>query len=118
MNSHLIEIISVVSLTLLGVSLFTLVISLLPILSQATKLLGSLNDLTKSLNEKILPNLAEFSEVFSGAKKMIDKGQNLSDKISKSAEALTEGLRVGFQSYFKLGSRKSPSQISDKAPID
>jgi len=118
MSVNSIEVVTVVSLTILAVSLFALMIALLPLLSQAGRLLSNLNDTVKTLNERILPNFAEFSEVFSGAKKMIDKGQNLSDKLSKSAGAWTEGLRAGLKAYFSNKTKKLTSDNSGKTVID
>jgi uncharacterized protein YoxC len=100
------DIIAIVSLTILGISMLVLVISMVPLLSQLNQLLQSLNQTVTIINDKVLPNVADFSDVLKSAKKIIDKGQNIGDKINKSASALTEGIKTGIQSYFKSGSQK------------
>jgi uncharacterized protein YoxC len=101
MSAQVIEVIAVVSLTILAVSLIILVFAVIPLLSQLIKLLNNLDETVKSLNTKILPNLAEISDLVGKTKKFVDQGQNLGDKFGKTALALGEGLKSGIKSYFK-----------------
>ncbi len=100
MNLQLLETISIVSLSILSLTLFALLICLIPVIGQVTQLLNSLNLTVKMVNNGILPNVSKFSEVLGKVKKAVDSGQNLGDKIGKSANAFSAGLKAGVKSYF------------------
>jgi predicted PurR-regulated permease PerM len=100
MNLQLLETISIVSLSVLSLTLFALLICLIPIISQVTQLLNSLNLTVKVFNDGILPNLTKLSEILGKVKKAVDSGQNFGDKIGKSANAFSAGIKAGVKSYF------------------
>jgi uncharacterized protein YoxC len=106
------EIIAVVSLSILGVSLLVLVIALVPILSQALRTLSSLNELLKAVNEQIMPNMVELSNLAGKAGKVVQKGQDIGVKLSDSALALTNGLKASIGAYFgNKNSKKIESSL-------
>lgn len=109
LNSQVIEVIAVVSLTVLSISLLILVVAFVPLLSQVSKLLNSVDETIKSLNTRIMPNLADLSDILGKTKKMVDQGQHFGSKLGQTASALTQGLKNGINTYLKKGSSSSES---------
>ncbi|MDX1920348.1 MAG: hypothetical protein SFU25_06390 [Candidatus Caenarcaniphilales bacterium] len=103
MNSEVLEIIAVVSLTILAISLLIVVVAVVPILSQASKLLSSVDETVKALNTRIMPNLADLSDILGKTKKMVDQGQNLTTKVGQTASAISEGIKKGINTYLNKG---------------
>jgi uncharacterized protein YoxC len=106
------NIIAVVSLTILGLSLLVLTVSLLPLISQASALLLNVNEVLKTFKEQIMPNIVELSSIVGKAKKMVESGQSLTNKISGSAAAITKGLKAGLSSYFKSNKSEVNKEVS------
>ena len=105
MNNDVINIIAVVSLSLLGVSLLVLVISLIPLINQGVRTLVTVDEIAKLVKEKIIPNLADISEVLGKTNNLVKQGETLTNKVSQSAGALIQGIKAGLGSYLDRNSK-------------
>ena len=88
-----IEVIAIVSLSILAVSLFVLVIALIPLLAQANRTLTNLNETLRIVNEQIMPNVSDLTSI-------VGKAKDLSSKVGDSTKNIVSALKSKINNYF------------------
>jgi|GEM_PF-6605041 len=99
------DIIAIIALTIMGISFLIFTIALTPILLEIYKLLVSVRSMTETVEKKIMPNAVRASEFVEKAGQL---QVNLGQSVRKSFLAVTEGVKVGLNSYKSAISKKQP----------
>ncbi len=97
---NIIDLLAVISLTILGLCFLILLIVLIPLISQMQRLIAKLEEILNILHKEIMPNFSEFSNIFGQAGKFANNSKIASTKLFASIRAYKEGIKTALKTYF------------------
>ena len=98
---NILDIVAVVSLSLLGISFLIFVISVIPVLVQLQRLFLTLQQIADNIKTDVMPEVKQFSSIFGDAGRVAEQGKNIGSKLVQSVKLLSQGIKTGLDSYFK-----------------
>ena len=101
-----IDIVVIVSLSILAISILIFVLFLIPILIDLQRLLAIVSKIVSDINGEILPNIKRLSGILGNASKVAANGKQLSSKLFDSVHIIKKGLLAGIATYFASGKKK------------